>query len=292
MFAVGGAPSLPLGRRGIVARSNPRLVAGVGIVSLGLLFGGSTAAAVADPGHGHSGGGNNSAHNNKGGNGPSAGHGQAGVKPGRGNTDDDGSRGNGNANGGNDSPNPGVHGGNVDVGNDGGPTSGHATGNDSVAAPTATVGSGRSAVASDGDIAPTPETAGADGATGPDAVPGPNPAGRVGSFQAPRVTFGNGRTPGMDIDDPPSRWQAPVAEPAPAVLPPAPPPPVPAPSHSWVDRIATPPEIATELGVAPTADLSDPLWGIAGLLLIPAAGAALGYRQARATQAAERLRRG
>jgi len=33
------------------------------------------------------------------------------------------------------------------------------------------------------------------------------------------------------------------------------------------------------------------MWGLAGLLLIPAAGAALGYRQARAAHAAERLRR-
>jgi hypothetical protein len=58
-----------------------------------------------------------------------------------------------------------------------------------------------------------------------------------------------------------------------------------------VERIAAPPDVATELGVAPAADLSEPLWGLAGLLLIPAAGAALGFRQARATQAAERLSR-
>ena len=36
--------------------------------------------------------------------------------------------------------------------------------------------------------------------------------------------------------------------------------------------------------VAPTAGVADPLWGVAGLLLIPAAGAILGYRQARAAQ--------
>jgi hypothetical protein len=49
--------------------------------------------------------------------------------------------------------------------------------------------------------------------------------------------------------------------------------------------------IAKQLGVAPATDWSNPLWGIAGLLLIPAAGAVLGYRQARATQAMDRLRR-
>jgi hypothetical protein len=43
--------------------------------------------------------------------------------------------------------------------------------------------------------------------------------------------------------------------------------------------------------VAPAAELADPLWGVAGLLLIPAAGAILGYRQARATQAAAKLGR-
>jgi hypothetical protein len=46
-----------------------------------------------------------------------------------------------------------------------------------------------------------------------------------------------------------------------------------------------------QLGVAPASKLTDPLWGIAGLLLIPAAGAVLGYRQARAAQGAEKLRR-
>ena len=43
-------------------------------------------------------------------------------------------------------------------------------------------------------------------------------------------------------------------------------------------------------GGCPAADWSDPLWGVAGLLLIPAAGATLGYRQARAAQAVDRLR--
>lgn len=54
-------------------------------------------------------------------------------------------------------------------------------------------------------------------------------------------------------------------------------------------RFHAPPAMPRPLPVAPTADWNS-LWGIAGLLLIPAAGAALGYRQARAAQTAERIR--
>jgi hypothetical protein len=43
--------------------------------------------------------------------------------------------------------------------------------------------------------------------------------------------------------------------------------------------------------VAPAAELTGPMWAVAGLLLIPAAGAILGYRQARAADAAARLGR-
>jgi hypothetical protein len=104
------------------------------------------------------------------------------------------------------------------------------------------------------------------------------------------VTVGNGRSPGiLSGDDREPRWDNPAPDPAPA---PPPPPPPPAPvAPSLIDRIATPPSLPKQLGVAPASDWSDPLWGIAGLLLIPAAGAALGYRQARAAHAAERLGR-
>jgi hypothetical protein len=118
----------------------------------------------------------------------------------------------------------------------------------------------------------------------------PSAAG-PGARQSPRVTFGNGRTPGVSGDTPEPNWRSPVQQAGPAQAPPPPPPPpATGPPPSLVDRIAAPPAPTTQLGVAPTADWSDPLWGIAGLLLIPAAGAALGYRQARATQAVERLR--
>jgi hypothetical protein len=51
------------------------------------------------------------------------------------------------------------------------------------------------------------------------------------------------------------------------------------------------PVLTQQLGVSEEVDWSDPLWGLTGLLLIPAAGAILGYRQARAAHAADRLRR-
>jgi hypothetical protein len=131
--------------------------------------------------------------------------------------------------------------------------------------------------------------------TGPDddATESGHPGTTRSGFDTPRVTFGNGRTPGAHSDDSPPHLQAPApAAPAPA---PPPPPPLPTaapvPPPSWVDRISAPLAPTKQLSVAPAADWSDPLWGVAGLLLIPAAGAALGYRQARATQMADRLRR-
>ena len=51
------------------------------------------------------------------------------------------------------------------------------------------------------------------------------------------------------------------------------------------------PPVIRQLIVAPAAELTDPLWGVAGLLLIPAAGAVLGYRQARGAQAIAKLGR-
>jgi hypothetical protein len=48
--------------------------------------------------------------------------------------------------------------------------------------------------------------------------------------------------------------------------------------------------VVEQLVAEPTGGL-DPLWGVAGLLLIPAAGAILGYRQARAAHSAAELGR-
>jgi hypothetical protein len=115
----------------------------------------------------------------------------------------------------------------------------------------------------------------------------PHPSG---SFKPPRVTFGDGRTPDVQDNDelPRTRHAAPEPAPPPAPLPP---PVITTPAPSWVDRIYLPPDVPQQLGVRQAADLTDPLWGVAGLLLVPMAGAILGYRQARAAQAAAELGR-
>jgi hypothetical protein len=112
----------------------------------------------------------------------------------------------------------------------------------------------------------------------------------TGAFKPPKVTFGDGRTPGVQDTDPGPRWRGGGAEPAP----PPPPPPAtevvdiaPPPSTNRTPR----PPVIRQLIVAPAAELTDPLWGVAGLLLIPAAGAVLGYRQARGAHAAAELGR-
>jgi hypothetical protein len=114
----------------------------------------------------------------------------------------------------------------------------------------------------------------------------PHPSG---SFKPPTVTFGDGRTPGVQDNDGLPRIRH--AAPEPATSPPLPPPVITTPAPSWADRIYLPPGAPQQLGVTQAADLTDPLWGFAGLLLIPMAGAVLGYRQARAAQAAAELGR-
>jgi hypothetical protein len=111
------------------------------------------------------------------------------------------------------------------------------------------------------------------------------PAVRVGT---PRVVVGNGRSPGLQVADADPVAVNPVApEAAPAVPvaievtiapPPLPPPPSP------VERIQPPRLVFGDMGTAKSDTTTDPFFGLAGLLLIPAIGAALGYRQARAAQ--------
>jgi hypothetical protein len=110
-----------------------------------------------------------------------------------------------------------------------------------------------------------------------------------GQFKKPKVTFGDGRSPGIQDHDPEPRWRWSAPEPAP---PPPPPevitvplnPPTFSPGREQ-------PGVVQHLIVAPTAGVADPLWGVAGLLLIPTAGATLGYRQARAAKASAELGR-
>jgi hypothetical protein len=115
----------------------------------------------------------------------------------------------------------------------------------------------------------------------------PHPSG---SFKPPKVTFGDGRTPDVQGNDELPRIRHAVPERA--TPPPLPPPVITRPAPSWADRIYLLPGVPQQLGLRQAADLTDPLlWGIAGLLLIPMAGAILGYRQARAAQAAAELGR-
>jgi hypothetical protein len=238
-----------------VARVNPRLTAGVGLVAAFLLLGAPTTAAIADPGGGHSD---------------------------RGNGWD---RGSGDGRDGSGHDDDGGYGGHRRGENDGN-VSGKTGSNDS---PQVRVGSGRGDVEeltpSNGSASSGAGRSGSTGRSGSDRTGAPN-----AGFNPPRVTVGNGRSPGILSDDPEPRWRAPAPQPAPAP-PPPPPPPAPAPPSSWVEVISTPPVLTQQLGVSSAVDWTGPLWGIAGLLLIPAAGAALGYRQARAAHAAEKLRR-
>jgi hypothetical protein len=108
-------------------------------------------------------------------------------------------------------------------------------------------------------------------------------------FKKPKVTFGDGRTPGIQDHDPEPRWGRNAPEPAP---PPPPPEVITVPLNPpTVSPVRVQPGVVQRLVVAPTSGVGDPLWGVAGLLLIPAAGAILGYRQARASHAAAELGR-
>jgi hypothetical protein len=113
----------------------------------------------------------------------------------------------------------------------------------------------------------------------------PDPPGQV---KSPKVTFGDGRTPAAQDHEPGPRWGWDVPQP-----PPPPPPPqiitVPL-NPPTIAPVEIHPGVVQQL-VAPTAGVADPLWGVAGLLLIPAAGAILGYRQARGAHAAAELGR-
>jgi hypothetical protein len=227
-----------------VARSNPRLAAGVGVVSAFLLLGGpGLAAAIADPGYSGGSERGDSSDRDWGGS-------RSGPNGGSDNRDGD----NGNRRG-NDSLRPG---------HDNGPWT--------------RVGSGRGDTQ---DLTPGNRSDSSDRS-------GSDPPGTPSAkFEPPRVTVGNGRSPGVQDKEREPRSRI---APEPAPPPPLPPPP-PEPAPSWVDRLYTPPAMPKQLGVAPAANLADPLWGIAGLLLIPVAGAVLGYRQARAAQMAEGLHR-
>lgn len=144
------------------------------------------------------------------------------------------------------------------------------------------IGSAATEFAESGVAAP-PDRSGSDRADVPTAL-----------FSPPRLTLDIATSPGIQRRASEPRLQAPVPEAAPAAPPMsllAPQLPAPASPQQWVKRLPAAPVLTQQLGVSGDADWSDPLWGLTGLLLIPAAGAILGYRQARAAHAAERLRR-
>jgi hypothetical protein len=112
---------------------------------------------------------------------------------------------------------------------------------------------------------------------------------RPGQGNSPKVTFGDGRSPGVQAPDREPRWRWSAPEPAP---PPPPPQVITVPLNPpTVTPVREQPGVVQQLVVAPASGLGDPLWGVAGLLLIPAAGAILGYRQARGAHAAAELGR-
>ncbi len=106
---------------------------------------------------------------------------------------------------------------------------------------------------------------------------------------APKVTFGNGRTPGDGAIHPVVALpQQGVTVALPAVV-------VPAPVPFGIPQAAAKPRARLDLAAArgwESARPGQPMtswFGLAGLLLIPLGGAALGYRQARAAKSASRL---
>jgi hypothetical protein len=112
------------------------------------------------------------------------------------------------------------------------------------------------------------------------------------SFQAPRVTIGNGRTPGTNVLHPDPGPEATLLRDtlvSPAAVPPVPAaieiniPPLPPPLPP-VERIRPADLVSGQFGTSTIDTVTDPLAGLAGLILIPAIGAVLGYRQARAAQ--------
>jgi hypothetical protein len=154
--------------------------------------------------------------------------------------------------------------------------------------PRTTVGSGRNDVAG-GDTADDqpgqrsgprqPTNLDRSGSSGGTATGTPDPA-------PPTVRFGDGRSPHyLPPVGAPHRSSAPTVAPAP------PPNVIATPSSpSVVDRLLSSSALLSQ-GGAQSGPLPDPVLGLAGLLVFPAAGGVLGYRQAKAAQAAKELGR-
>jgi hypothetical protein len=115
-------------------------------------------------------------------------------------------------------------------------------------------------------------------------------AGDIRAVASPPVRVGDGRSPGIltnSRETTPSRAGAgPTYVPSPAAAPPpepAPAPPLPSEPEPMLRTVET------LWAVAEPTRPDGTVWGIAGLVLAPIAGAWLGYRQARASKAAGQL---
>jgi hypothetical protein len=296
-----------------VARYTPRLTAGVGVLVAFLLLGGSATEAVADPGRSHSDRDNSSDRSN--GNGNGRGGWDRGDDHRRGNDDnrkrgeDDG---HGSAErGGVESPRVQLESGPADIAGLAELAESLAAGKSGDGDGLADPGTNRVGVADVADVAELPPSlaAGSDGLRssgldasefgGVGAADVPDRSGSSGAdvpkarFSPPSLTLGNGSAPAIRPGESEPRLQTPLPPPLPAEPPPLSAPlfRAPAPPPVFVIPVPSAPVLTQQLGVPEDADWSDPLWGLTGLLLIPAAGAILGYRQARAAQAVDGLRR-
>jgi hypothetical protein len=272
----------PVGREGTVARSKLRTVAGAGTIAAFLLVGGSAIPVVsADPGHSRDGNGSHRGGDSRHGDGR---HGQ-----------DRGERGRDDRSGwqrGGDPIGP-------DRKND--PKSADdAQRNPNRSEVASRTGTARSdEVVTDSSVSRRSVTGRVTTATAVPEVPTPSPAGGGGSgaaavtapggspFTPPPVTIGNGRSPGILTgrpDNAPSRTGVPDVA-APPVTPPAPQ--MPPPTQLDVPPVQR--TVATLWAAAAPGLPGGVLFGLAGLIFAPIAGAFLGYRQARASRAAAQL---
>ena len=284
-----------------MARYSARLTAGVGVLVAFVLLGGSATVAVADPDRSHSDRGSNSdrahGHGNSNGNDNRRGGSDRGADHRRGD-DQDRKRGEddgyGSAERGSaESPEPGFVSGPIDHADvaELAPSLGaeRRTADVAESAPSIIAGADESRSSE-----PAASVVGEFGAAGSsdrsgsdrDYVPKP-------PYSPPRLTLNEKHTSGIGQAESEPRRQVPVLQPAPAATPPASLPALAfrAPLPALVSPLPSAPVLTHQRGLTPEADWSDPLWGLTGLLLIPAAGAILGYRQARAAHAADRLRR-
>ena len=281
-----------------MARSKLRTVAGAGTVAAFLLVGGAVVPVVsADPGHSRDGNGSHRGGDSRGGDGR-YGRGE------RGRDERDGWQRGGGSIGpdrttGPDRPNTADGSDRIAEREPNGTEIASRTGttarSDEVVTDSSASASRRSVITATAvPEAPTPlpvvparrgaEGGGGGGGSGAAAVTAPG----ASPFTAPPVTIGNGRSPGIltgPHEDAPSRAAPDVGDPA--VTPPTVTPQLPPPSRLDV----APPQrtVAALWAAAAPGRPGGVLFGLAGLILAPIAGAWLGYRQARASRAAAKL---